>query len=373
MSASFFSRSPAARRGMTLLETMIVSVLASIIIAAASALLLAGGRVVHNTEHAADSHDNARIAGETLMSMVRQAGAGAPGGLWVLRGGVPIRTNPVFGRDGTTGAGTTGSITTADGSDDLWLVLPDRNYMGEPCSLNADGTPSGASVPVAQAGTGALKVNCTGSLRQGSLHVVSNMTTGALLSNVDLTPENAAAPGEVRYAEQGTAGFSNAPEKGGYQSGDWVYPVRLVHFFLATNPLTNKSALYRTEGRLAQDALGRPYSDVVTTPPTLVQDSVEDLQVVFGFDTTGTGDPATYTWQHGLGPAFQANLRTVRISVVATGRNPRRDTQSTVVLSSDKPISVENNLRPAAVAADGFYRSLYTRRLELPNLAAASL
>jgi prepilin-type N-terminal cleavage/methylation domain-containing protein len=373
MSAPFSRRVPASRRGMTLLETMIVSVLAAIIIAAAAALLLAGGRVVHNTEHASDSHDNARLAGETIMSMVRQAGAGAPGGLWVLQGGVPIRTNPVFGRDGTTGAGTTGNIVTADGSDDLWLVLPDPNYMGEPCSLNADGTPSGAAVPVAQAGTGVVKVNCTESLRQGALHVASNMTTGALLSNVQLTPANPGAPGQVGYDEQGTVGFSNAPEKGGYQSGDWVYPVRLVHFYLATNPSTGKSALYRAEGRLASDGLGRPYADVAGATPAVVQDFVEDLQVVFGFDTSGTEDPANYTWQHGLEPTFKANLRTVRISVVATGRNPRKDTQSTVVLSDDKPISVENNLRPAGVVADGFYRSLYTRRLELPNLAAASL
>ncbi|MFP2904878.1 PilW family protein [Pyxidicoccus sp. 3LFB2] len=373
MSSPFPRRAPASRRGMTLVETLIVSVLASIIIAAAAALLLAGGRVVHNTEHASDSHDNARLAGESIMSMVRQAGAGAPGGLWVRQGGVPIRTNAVFGRDGTTGAGTSGNVVTADGSDDLWLVLPDPNYMGEPCSLDTNGNPSGAAVPVARAGTGVIQVDCTQSLRPGALHVASNMTTGALLSNIQLTPANPGSPGQVGYDEQGTAGFSNAPEQGGYQKGDWVYPVRLVHFYLALNPTTGKSALYRAEGRLASDGLGRPYADITTSTPLLVQDFVEDLQVVFGFDTTGTGDPAQYTWQHGLEPAFKANLRTVRVSVVATGRNPRKDTQSAVVLADDKPISVENNLRPSTVAADGFYRSLYSRRLELPNLAAASL
>ncbi|MCY1016457.1 PilW family protein [Pyxidicoccus sp. MSG2] len=364
-------RVSASRRGMTLLETLIVVVLAAIVIAAATALLLAGGRVVHNTEHAADSHDNSRIAAESIMNLVRQAGAGAPGGLWVAQGGIPVRTNPIFGRDGTTGNGTTGNVTNPDGSDDLWLVLPDPNYMGEPCSM-VGGQPSGAAVPVTRAGTGALSVNCTASLREGALHVASNMTTGALLSNVQLVPENPSNPGVVSYAEQGVTGFSNAPEKGGFQSGDWVYPVRLVHFFLATNPATGRSALYRTEGLVAQDALGRPYSDVATEPQ-VVQDFVEDFQVAFGFDLSNTGDAKDYTWQHGLAPTFAAGLRTVRVSVVATGRNPRRDSQSTAVLSADKPIDVENHVRPPAVVADGFYRSLYTRRLELPNLAAASL
>ncbi len=373
MSSQNPRRASASRRGMTLVETLIVSVLASIIVAAAAALLLAGGRVVHNTEHASDSHDAARLAGEAIMSKVREAGAGAPGGLWVLRGGVPVRTNPIFGRDGTTGAGTAGNVRTPDGSDDLWLVLPDPNYMGEPCTTTPGGQPTGAAVPVARAGTGALQVNCTASLRLGSLHVASNMTTGALLTVDGLVPESPGTPGQVTYAEQGVAGFSNAPEKGGFQRGDWVYPVRLVHFFLATNPETGRSALYRAEGRLASDALGRPYSDVPTSAPELVQDFVEDFQVVFGFDTTGLENADTYSWQHGLESEFKPGLRTVRVSVVATGRNPRKDSQSAVVLSDDKPIRAENNVRPATVVADGFYRSLFTRRLELPNLAAASL
>jgi prepilin-type N-terminal cleavage/methylation domain-containing protein len=366
-------RPSAARRGMTLVETLVVSVLASIIIAAAAALLLAGGRVVHNTEHAADSHDNARFAGESIMSLVRQAGAGAPGGLWVVRNGVPVRTNAIFGRDGTSGGGTAGNIATADGSDDLWLVLPDPNYMGEACSQDGTGQPSGAAVQMTQSGTGALKVHCTGSLKPGKLHMATNMTSGALLSDIELTPENAGVPGEVRYAERNVAGFSSSPEKGGFQEGNWVYPVRLVHFYVAPNPATGRPALYRAEGRLLPDGLGRPFSDIDTAPPEVVQDFVEDFQVAFGFDPTGTRDPATYDWQNGLGADFKANLRTVRISVVATGRNPRKDTQSTLVLSDDKPINVENNIRSAAVAADGFYRSLYSRRLELPNLDAKYL
>ncbi|MFP2931127.1 PilW family protein [Pyxidicoccus sp. 3LG] len=372
MSFGNFWRGHSSRRGMTLVETLMVSVLASIVIAAAAALLLAGGRVVHNTEHAADSHDASRLAGESIMSLVRQAGAGAPGGLWLVQGGVPVRTSPIFGRDGTTGDGTDGNVVTPDGSDDLWLVLPDRNYLGEACSLDAEGAPSGAAVSVMRAGTGALNVNCTGSLREDALHVASNMTTGALLSGVTLTPEVPGTPGRVSYDEEGVAGFSNAPEKGGFQGGDLVYPVRVVHFYIATNPATGRSALYRSEGRLATDAVGRPYSDIPGTE-VVVQDFVEDLQVAFGFDATGTEDPAAYTWWHGLGPAFTQGLRTVRVSVVASGRKPRKDSQSDQVLSEDKPISAENNVRPAAIAADGFYRSLYSRRLELPNLAAASL
>ncbi|MCP3102025.1 PilW family protein [Myxococcus sp. K15C18031901] len=353
-------------RGMTLLETMIALAITSVIIAAAATLMLAGSRFIHNTEHSADSHDASRMAGEALMNAVRQAGAGAPGGLWVRLGGTPVRINTVFGRDGTTGTGTAGNVATADGSDDLWLVLPDRNYLGEPCVAQ------GAAASVVSPGTGALQVNCTQGLRAGGLHMASNMTTGALLSNVVLTPAGPTAPGQVSYDEASTSGYSNAPEKGGFQTGDLVYPVRLVHFFIGPHPRTGRPSLMRAEGRLLADTLSRPFSDVTTTPAQVVQENVEDFQVAFGFDTSGTENPAAYTWQHGLGSTFQTGLRTVRITVVATGRTPRRDSRSATVLSDDKPVTAENHV-PTRTTADGLYRSLYTRRVELPNLAAASL
>nr|BDT31863.1 PilW family protein [Myxococcus sp. MH1] len=354
-------------RGMTLLETMVALALTSIIIAAAAALMVAGSRVVHNTEHTTDSHDSARLAGEAIMSLVRQAGAGAPNGIWVRRNGVPVRTSAFFGRDGTTGAGTSGNVTTADGSDDLWLVVPDRDYLGEPCV-----TP-GAAVSVVRPGTGELEVNCTQSLKAPQLHLVSNMTSAALISELNIVPSTPGVPGRVNYAESGTPGFSNAPEKGGFQKGDLVYPVRLVHFFIGPHPVSRRPSLLRTEGRLVADALGRPFSDMAGATPFVVQENVEDFQVAFGFDTTGRDDPAQYTWRHGQGADHQSGLRTLRISVVATGRNPRRNSQSSAVLADDKPVTVENNVRAPTVAADGYYRSLFTRRMELPNLAAANL
>ncbi|QSQ18057.1 PilW family protein [Myxococcus landrumensis] len=344
-------------RGMTLIEVMVTLVLSAIIIAAASALVVAGSRIIHNTEHTADSHDASRLAGEALMNMVRQAGAGAPGGIWVSQGGTATRVSAIFGSDGATS------------SDDLWLVVPNRDYLGEPCVT------AGAAASVVRPGSGVIHVNCTQSLKPGSPYLVSNMTSAALLSNVVITPSSPGTPGQVQYAESSVSGFSNAPEKGGYQVGDLVYPVRLVHFFIGPHPTTGRPSLMRADGRLLVDAMGRPFSDVdpATSPPMVVQENVENLQVAFGFDSTGQENPEHYTWQHGLAPGFTPGLRAVRINVVATGRNQRRNTQSTAVLDDDKPIAVENFTPPASVAADGLYRSLYTRRLELPNLAAANL
>ncbi|MFB1483251.1 PilW family protein [Corallococcus sp. RDP092CA] len=366
------SRHPGAgarARGMTLLETMVAAALATIILAAATALLLAGGRVVHNTEHVADSHDNARLAGETLLSAVRQAGAGMSEGLWVVSNGTPQRINPVFGGDGG-GAGvlaatTAGNVPSVDGSDDLWLVVPDRNYLGRDCA-------PGAAMTVVKPGTGALEVNCvgvpSGAEPANPMLVASNMKSAALLTQASVTSTPPTAT--VSYLETGVPGFSNAPHKGGFQRGDLVYPVRLLHFFIGTNTSTGRKALMRAEGRPGADVAGRPFVDM--GDPVVVQDFVEDFQVAFGLDAASTGDPARYDFQNGLKPEFTPGLRSVRVSVVATGRSPRRDNRNEAVLSEDLPLSVENHL-PAAGPADGYFRSLFSRRAELPNLASASL
>lgn len=375
MSLQTESQAPARRhplaRGMTLLETMVAAALATIILGAAAALLLAGGRVVHNTEHVADSHDHARLAGELLLSAVRQAGAGMSEGLWVVSAGVPLRINPIFGGDGAgTGqlaATTTGNVPGTDGSDDLWLVVPDRNYLGRDCA-------PGAAMTVVQPGTGALQVNCVGTPSGAApgtpMLVASNMKSAALLTQTSVTSSPPTAT--VNYLEAGVPGFSNAPHKGGFQRGDLVYPARVLHFFIGAHPTTGRKALMRAEGRPGTDAAGRPFMDM--GDPVVVQDFVEDFQVAFGVDASNSGDAASYVFQHGLKPEYTPGLRSVRISVVATGRTPRRDTQNQAVLSEDLPIAVENHAVPAVPPpADGYFRSLFSRRAELPNLASASL
>jgi hypothetical protein len=165
-------------------------------------------------------------------------------------------------------------------------------------------------------------------------------------------------------------GFSNAPHRGGFQRGDLVYPVRLLHFFIGTNPANGRKALMRAEGQPATDAVGRPFTDMGA--PVVVQDFVEDFQVAFGLDASNAGDPDRYDFQHGLRPDFTPGLRSVRVSVVATGRAPRRDNRAQEVLAEDLPIAVENHA-PATTPPDGYFRSLFSRRAELPNLAAARL
>jgi prepilin-type N-terminal cleavage/methylation domain-containing protein len=344
-------------RGFTFIELIIAMAVMLVAIAAVSYLLIATLRMKHNTENAIESNDASRLALETLAKDLRLAGMGAPGGLWLNQGGTPTQVNAVFGLDGAAAA-------TDFERDDLWLVLPDPRALRESC------VDRGASTSLVSAGTGALSVTCTTSLRNTDLLMVSNMTSAALLTGIVLTPSQPTVPGSIDYAESTLSGFSNAPGRGGFQVGDLVYPVTLVHYYIAVDPTSSRPALYRAQGQLAQDARGRPFSDVAGTE-RMVQLDIEDLQVAFGFDAAGSGRPDGYAFQHGLGTAWLPGLRSVRVSVVGRGPGVQRDARD-VVMSGLRPVSIENHA-PTGAPEDGFRRSLYTRRVELPNMAAGVL
>lgn len=345
------------QRGFSLIELLIAVAVMLTAVAAVSYLLISTSRMKHNTENAIESTDAARLALEAIARDVRLAGMGAPGGLWVSQTGTPTRVNAVFGLDGTAEG-------TEFERDDLWLVLPGANALRESC------VDRGASTSVVRAGTGPLAVTCTGSLRDTDLLLVSNMASAALLTGLVLTPEQPGVAGGIDYDESDVTGFSNAPERGGFQVGDLVYPVTLVHYYIAPDPATSRPALYRAEGKLQADAEGRPFSDVEGSARQ-VQSDVEDLQVAYGFDAVGGSRPEDYAFQHGLGAAYAPGLRSLRVNVVARGWKAQRTAQDTQ-LAGLKPVSVENHAVDS-LPEDGLRRGLYTRRVELPNMAPGAL
>lgn len=360
-----------AARGMSLLEIMIASAIMLLAIAAAAALVFAGGRMARNAELVADSDDASRVAAEVVINAVQLAGMGASRGLWVNQGGVATRISPVFGIDGTTGAGSnTAPAPNASGWDDLWLVVPTRDALQEPCAV------PGAYSPLVEASapSAALTVSCAGSFALNDLLVVSNLSTAALINLTGITPSGSKVT--LQYAEQGVSGFSNAPEKNGYQAGDLVYGVSLVHFYVANAP-NGVPALYRSLGDVATDTTGRPFSDRPGSQ-RLIQTNVEDFQVAYGMDSGATPvDPNNYTFQHGLAPGFNGNLRALRINVVARTNNPMRDSQNNLAAGSSTlfglvPVTVENHV-PPLIPPDGFRRSLYSRRTEVLNMLTANL
>lgn len=346
------------QRGFTLIELLITLAVTSVAIAAATSMLLSTTAVSTNTEQAVDADQGARVAQDRIDRLVRQAGLGASGGIWISIGGVPTHINAVFGADG---AGTTLDGTRA-GSDDLWLVEPSENAFRESCEARGAGT----LVTASSTGGGTLQVSCTGAFAKGDLLLVSNMTSAALLTGTN--PESSTT---LSYAESAT-GFSDAPQSTGFQIGDWVYGASLVHFYVADDPATGRPALFEAKGKLAQDELGRPFTDVPGSAHVL-QTDVEDLQVAYGVDASGTSDPSGYAFQSGLGSTFVANLKSVRVSVVTRTAHPLRSTNGDPALSLGNAAPAAENHSPSSTTKDGLGRSLLQRRVEVPNMATESL
>lgn len=344
-------------RGFTLVELLVSMAIMVVAIAVASILLMEGSRMTRRGEEIADTNDASRVAGDAIVNQARMAGMGAWGGLWVGIGSSPTKVSPIYGTEG--GAGT----------DDLWLVVPNRNAMRESC------IDLGAATTVVTPGTGVLEVNCVASLAGATLLMATNMLTGAILSpNFTFTAPSSPTPARIDYAERTVSGFSNAPQKGGFQVGDMVYPVTVYHYFIGVD-FTGAKSLLREQGtRNAGGAAGDPPFVAVAGTSSVVQSGIEDLQIAYGFNTTGTESAANITFANAVASSWTQTigLRSLRISVVARSKRAVLDGAGRPVLSADlAPMTVEGHTAPGV--PDGFRRTLYSRRVELPNMAPGNL
>jgi type II secretory pathway pseudopilin PulG len=371
------------RGGFTLIELMTAMVVMIIAVTAATAVMISAVSMTRNADNASDDFDHARLAGEQLTREIQSTGLMAPAGIFI--GTVASQNFPLYGADGN-GTGPLPPAPVQAGTDDLWLIVTDRNALRDPCKDR------GAALPISVAAmSGSINVQCvTGDVNSAfnltDFLVAANSRTGALLTVTAL------AGTTVQYAEQTVANFSDAPPPGkGYSVGDLVYHVTPWHYFVKVMPATGTfppwTGLYRHRGTVQADALGRPLSDDPAYQDELVQVGIEDLQVAYGIDANNTGDPAQYAYgnptgaptDYGLPPPFSAAtpLRTVRLTVVARSQQVRADTGGntsgagikSVGLGAGGGLQVENHLIPA----DGFQRAVYSRRLELPNLTPIAL
>jgi len=337
-------------RGFSLIELTVAMGISVVAIAAVMMVLTSAATMSGNAEQRADGDQAARYAAEGLLRSIREAGLGASGGIMVGSGaGAASRINAVFGRDGT-GWGS---------SDELWVVSPDKNTFGETC------VDSGAATTITTAAaSGPITVGCITGFKAGQMLLASDMTSAALLTNVSMAGQ------VIDYAESGTSGFADSTA--GYKQSDWVFGASVWHYFVALDG-QNRPALYRSAATLGAGAGGVPFVDSGT--PVLVASGIEDLQLAYGLDAAGSNDPANYVFQNGLNASYTPGLRSVRLSLVSVTGKTIRNFQ--VKTSSDRDLrpldAVENHVHAPAAAVDGLRRSLYQRRVELPNMATGVL
>jgi len=375
---------PGNNRGFSMLELVIALAIMLVVVAMGSTLFVTSANISRDGEQRIGEADDARVAVNEIVNSLRLAGAGMPNGVYYNNSSVPTRIGAVYGIDGLTGAGGTGPVVgpySRPGTDDLWLVVPDRNGMREGC------VDTGASTILTGAGLDSsnLKVFCNGMFPATGLAVVSNLNKGALITITSKPDAN-----HFAFAESGVSGFSDAPEQqggGGYQEGDLVTKVQLRHYFV-NNDASGVPGLYRAAGALsgsdpgnAYPRQGRPF--INTDIGELIARNVEDLQITYGYDLSsdGTGKPPL-TWQVGLAPAYvdspgspvagPQTLRAVKVSIVIRSAHRQLSSNGTAIISADTaPIPCDEHV--PTPTPDGYMRMYYSRTIELPNLSPGGL
>jgi type II secretory pathway pseudopilin PulG len=376
-------------RGFTLVELMIAAAIMMVAVAIAGTLIMAGVNLTRNATQRGDVSDQARMAMGELVKSIQNAGNGAPQGVWLAVGGTtPTLTGAVFGMDGTAGNGSSPAAAQTPPTDDLWVIVPNSNALRESC------VDTGAATTIMKSGPGALKVGCVGTFAAGDLVLATNMNTAALLTlKAPVAGSPATVPGTMDFLESGT-GISDSPDKGGFQLGDMVYKANVFHYSVHTDA-SGVYGLYRSGGILSGTApsavypagpyaqLGRPFIDDGNA--VLVQANVDDLQIKYGFDVVGDGNPATFQWLDGLaagiptagaaGATNASTLRALRVTIEVVSAQAQRDSDGHAVLTDDTRHGIiENNYTTGTQpVADGFMRTRYTRVIELANLAPGSL
>jgi prepilin-type N-terminal cleavage/methylation domain-containing protein len=351
-------------RGVTLIELMVSLAILAVVVTMTMSLVVAGMNVSRRGHEISDANEGARVAGEAITNALQAAGLGMSGGLYVSHVGVVVKTSPVIVINNTTGP------------DELWLVRPHRNALAQSC------VDEGAATTVQKSGFGPtpLFVRCSGGLTAAGLSgsgapnllMATNMSTGALLS----TPTFAASGGGQNLSyDEAAAGYADDQGRG-FQKGDLVMPVRIEHYFVnavpdTTQPDGGMPCLMMEPGVVGTVAQGF----APTSAPRVVQRGVEDIQFAVGFDSTLTGDPANITLSNAsVGPPYAVGLRSLRISVMSRSQMQILDSSGKAMkLSPDlAPRTLEDHVVGAPVP-DGYRRTLYTRRVELVNLASEQL
>jgi hypothetical protein len=367
-------------RGTSLVELTIALGILAFALAAAASLVMATGRIVRNHQEVADSNDGARVAGQTVAKAIEIAGFGAPNGVWMSYAGTPVLMNSIFGVDGQG----------LNGTDELWVIYPNADAFQPTYALYGGGNPvrygGVVAAPWSTPGSPLIVSDTTNFSTAGPLThqvLVTNMSTAALITPFAVTASAPGVAGSILFTESGGTPVVASPEKvTGYANGDLVMEVRVHHYYVGLTP-RGTTALYRGVARVQTDAIRNlPYTDMGAE---LVQDNIEDFQVAFGIEPTGSvGNPDAYVFQPGLAagvtPTFTPGLRAVRISISALSKQPIRDEQNQIVYNPTPggsqvgvPYPLENHTPTGVFLNQGYRRSLYKRQIETVNLATTLL
>ena len=314
--------------GMTLIEIMIAMVLGLMAVGGLMTLFVQNKQSFNQDELISRMNDDARFALSELRRDISMAGFYAD--LLNPNGIVLQSTNAITADCGLA-------------ADTDWMITPADTGTGDHSSLTA--------VDNATATTAPATFKCiTGSNIVAGTDVVGikrlqGQQSAALASNTFYVRTNGTAALMFNGAFPGTPDeIINAP------FNDWAY---VPNIYYIRNFAQTAGDGIPTLCRKIIDTSGTP-----TMGDDCIAEGIENLQIQYGLDTNGDGNPNAYV----NGPtAAQMQIAVVaRISILARSvdADPRYNNGQTYVLGNSA------NYTPA----DSFYRRVYTTTVQIRNL-----
>jgi len=301
-----------------------------------------------------------------MLENLERAGMGASTQLTINLGGTATQINAIYVVDNSTGANPSGNgPNPIVGTDEIWMVTPSLLAMGEACF------DSGAKTPLTAGSSGTIPVACSAgfSTYTGAGRFVM-LISGQGNGKAGLLSSPAIGSGTTLTSSDGTIVT-------GFGAGDSVVGVQVLHYYIGLNPRdtdpdgTKHPALYRAYGDLTGGTATAPFSNAANPGPIPEIPDVDDLQIVTLIDPTGQKNPATYDATLGLPAtplvASPKQVKSMRVSLVARAHNKSLSGDGNSVVQQFAPLTVENHA-PAATP-DGYQRVIFSRRVELPNMA----
>ncbi|MCB2427776.1 PilW family protein [Methylophaga pinxianii] len=330
------------QQGLSLVELMVAVVLGLILVAGVIELFVNNRQVYRVQDAKARMQENGRYAMAILGQNIRDAGyygcasrrAGAETNNVLNNSNLFIWdfATAVEGNDATGDSAWTPTKDDDISSDSGTDILTVRKTTGSSIKITAHpgGTPPGSAN---------IQVNPGNGLANGDIIMATDCLTSAVFQ---VTSNNPDTSGSIAH-NTGTGSPGNITQAlGKNYTGGWVVPVVTLSYFISSNNIRNMPALYQR--------------NAVSTATVELVEGIEDMQILYGIDTTGDGVVTTYepadavgNWNDVLSVKISLLLRSIEDNLTADGPQTYRFNDTNVT------------------ANDRRLRSVYTKTFTLRN------
>jgi type IV pilus assembly protein PilW len=324
------------QQGLSLVELMVAIVLGLILVAGVIELFVNNRQVYRVQDAKARMQENGRYAMAILGQNIRDAGyygcasrrAGAEtnnvlnnSNLFIWNFATAVEGNEATGDNAWTP--TKENTIGADSGTDILTV---RKTSGSAIKITAHpgGTPPGSAN---------IQVNPGNGLINGDIIMATDCLTSAVFQ---VTSNNPDTSGSIAH-NTGTGSPGNITQAlGKNYTGGWVVPVVTLSYFISSNALYQRNAVSNVTVELVE--------------------GIEDMQILYGVDTTGDGVVTTYlsadavgNWNDVLSVKVSLLLSSIEDNLTAGGAQTYRFNETDVL------------------AGDRRLRSVYTKTFTLRN------